>query len=52
MISSSAYESNTWALLVTVDHQYEKEQKEFTLRVTGDLHIGGVMLKLVEQIGE
>uniref|UniRef100_A0A8C9F9A4 Fermitin family member 1 n=1 Tax=Pavo cristatus TaxID=9049 RepID=A0A8C9F9A4_PAVCR len=50
MISSSAYGSNTWELLVTVDHQCEEEQKEFTLRVTGDLHVGGVMLKLVEQI--
>lgn len=52
MISSSAYGSNTWELLVIVDHQCEEEQKEFTLRVTGDLHIGGVMLKLVEQISE
>lgn len=52
MISSSAYGSNTWELLVTVDHQCEGEQNEFTLRVTGDLHIGGVMLKLVEQISE
>uniref|UniRef100_A0A674IQA5 Kindlin-2 N-terminal domain-containing protein n=1 Tax=Terrapene triunguis TaxID=2587831 RepID=A0A674IQA5_9SAUR len=29
-----------------------QKQKEFTLRVSGDLHIGGVMLKLVEQISE
>ncbi|XP_062429483.1 fermitin family homolog 1 isoform X2 [Rhea pennata] len=50
MISSNEYGSNSWELLVTVDHQYEEEQKEFILRVSGDLHIGGVMLKLVEQI--
>ncbi|NXX04581.1 FERM1 protein, partial [Larus smithsonianus] len=50
MISSTEYGSHTWELLVTVDHQHEEVQKEFVLRVTGDLHIGGVMLKLVEQI--
>ncbi|NXG30108.1 FERM1 protein, partial [Dromaius novaehollandiae] len=50
MTSSSEYGSNSWELLVVVDHQYEEEQKEFILRVSGDLHIGGVMLKLVEQI--
>uniref|UniRef100_A0A8C0AQF8 Fermitin family member 1 n=1 Tax=Buteo japonicus TaxID=224669 RepID=A0A8C0AQF8_9AVES len=50
MISSSEYGSHSWELLVTVDHQHEEVQKEFLLRVTGDLHIGGVMLKLVEQI--
>lgn len=52
MISSSEYGSHSWELLVTVDHQHEEVQKEFLLRVTGDLHIGGVMLKLVEQISE
>ncbi|EMP27352.1 Fermitin family like protein 1 [Chelonia mydas] len=50
MTSSNEYGYNSWELIVTVDHQYEEEQKEFTLRVSGDLHIGGVMLKLVEQI--
>ncbi|XP_010190487.1 PREDICTED: fermitin family homolog 1 isoform X1 [Mesitornis unicolor] len=50
MISSGEYGSHSWELLVTVDHQHEEVQKEFLLRVTGDLHIGGVMLKLVEQI--
>lgn len=52
MTSLGAYGSNSWELLVSVDHQNEEEQKEFTLQVTGDLHIGGVMLKLVEQISE
>ncbi|XP_027696227.1 fermitin family homolog 1 [Vombatus ursinus] len=50
MFSSSDYGTTSWELIVRVDHQYEEEQKEFTLRVSGDLHIGGVMLKLVEQI--
>lgn len=52
MISSNEYGSHSWELLVTVDHQHEEVQKEFLLRVTGDLHIGGLMLKLVEQISE
>ncbi|KAL8173029.1 UNVERIFIED_CONTAM: Fermitin 1 [Gekko kuhli] len=50
MTSSNEYGPNSWELLVTVDHQYEGEQKEYLLRVSGDLHVGGVMLRLVEQI--
>ncbi|KAM9067805.1 fermitin family homolog 1 [Sarcophilus harrisii] len=50
MFSSSDYGTASWELIIRVDHHYEEEQKEFTLRVSGDLHIGGVMLKLVEQI--
>ncbi|XP_072490519.1 fermitin family homolog 1 [Notamacropus eugenii] len=50
MFSSSDYGTTSWELIIRVDHQYEEEQKEFTLRVSGDLHVGGVMLKLVEQI--
>ncbi|NXA49988.1 FERM1 protein, partial [Nothocercus julius] len=50
MISSSEYGSISWDLVVIVDHQYEAVPTEFTLQVSGDLHIGGVMLKLVEQI--
>lgn len=38
----------SWELTITVtDLAVEK-----TLRVKGDLHIGGVMLKLVEALGE
>ena len=38
----------SWELTVEVtDLQVEK-----TMRVTGDLHIGGVMLKLVEALGK
>uniref|UniRef100_F1MQH3 FERM domain containing kindlin 1 n=1 Tax=Bos taurus TaxID=9913 RepID=F1MQH3_BOVIN len=50
MLSSSDFASASWELVVRVDHPNEEEQKDITLRVSGDLHIGGVMLKLVEQI--
>ncbi|NXI90318.1 FERM1 protein, partial [Psophia crepitans] len=50
MVSSSEREAVSWELLVKVDHQHEKVEKEVLLQVTGDLHIGGLMLKLVEQI--
>ncbi|XP_062981930.1 fermitin family homolog 1 isoform X1 [Elgaria multicarinata webbii] len=51
MMSSNEYGSSSWELIITIDHQYGGEQKESKLQVSGDLHIGGVMLKLVEQIG-
>ncbi|XP_017677278.1 PREDICTED: fermitin family homolog 1 [Lepidothrix coronata] len=50
MSSSTDYGSHTWELLLTVDHQHEGVEKEFLLQVTGDLHIGGLMLKLVEKM--
>nr|XP_028578036.1 fermitin family homolog 1-like isoform X1 [Podarcis muralis] len=50
MTSSNEYGSSSWELIVAIDHQCGGEQKESTLQVSGDLHIGGVMLKLVEQI--
>ncbi|NWU74304.1 FERM1 protein, partial [Onychorhynchus coronatus] len=50
MSSSSDYGSHTWGLLLTVDHQHENVEKEFLLQVTGDLHVGGLMLKLVEKM--
>uniref|UniRef100_A0A8D2P671 Fermitin family member 1 n=1 Tax=Zosterops lateralis melanops TaxID=1220523 RepID=A0A8D2P671_ZOSLA len=50
MVSSTEYGSHTWDLLLTVDHQYEDVDKEFEVTVTGDLHVGGLMLKLVEEI--
>ncbi|NXM04141.1 FERM1 protein, partial [Tyrannus savana] len=50
MSSSSDFGSHTWGLLLTVDHQRENVEKEFLLQVTGDLHIGGLMLKLVEKM--
>ncbi|KAF3824683.1 hypothetical protein GH733_010017 [Mirounga leonina] len=50
MLSSSDFASASWELVVRVDHPNEEEQKDVTLRVSGDLHVGGLMLKLVEQI--
>lgn len=52
MISSNEFGSNSWELIVHIDCPYEGEEKESTLQVSGDLHIGGVMLKLVEQISK
>lgn len=52
MLSSSDFASASWELVVRVDNPNEEEQKDITLRVSGDLHIGGVMLKLVEQISK
>lgn len=52
MVSSTEYGSHTWDLLLTVDHQYEDVDKEFEVTVTGDLHVGGLMLKLVEEISK
>ncbi|XP_040837138.1 fermitin family homolog 1 [Ochotona curzoniae] len=50
MLSSSDFASASWELVVRVDHPDKEEQEEVRLRVSGDLHVGGVMLKLVEQI--
>lgn len=52
MLSSSDFVSASWELIVRVDDPNEEEQKDVTLRVSGDLHVGGVMLKLVEQISK
>ena len=42
------YADGSWELnLYVTDLQVEK-----TLSVTGDIHIGGIMLKLVEELGE
>ncbi|PNJ24300.1 FERMT1 isoform 3, partial [Pongo abelii] len=50
MLSSTDFTSASWELVVRVDHPNEEQQKDVTLRVSGDLHVGGVMLQLVEQI--
>ena len=52
MVSSTEYGSHTWELSLTVDHQLEDEQKEQKLQVTGDLHVGGLMLKKKKKISE
>ncbi|XP_067097487.1 fermitin family homolog 1 isoform X1 [Osmerus mordax] len=40
----------TWELTVQVDQRAGDESMKFKLRVKGNLHIGGLMLKLVEKI--
>ncbi|GCB60613.1 hypothetical protein scyTo_0012773 [Scyliorhinus torazame] len=50
MTSSNDYGASSWELNVQVDQPNEDSPLEFKLRVTGDFHVGGVMLKLVEQI--
>ena len=48
MYSDEGMVDGSWELTITVtDLQVER-----TLRVKGDLHIGGVMLKLVEALGK
>lgn len=42
------YADGTWELSVHVTDL----SRDVTLRVTGEVHIGGVMLKLVEKLGE
>ncbi|KAM4693553.1 fermitin family homolog 1 [Discoglossus pictus] len=41
----------SWELCVTVDNQNGSENEGVKIRVSGDLHIGGVILRLVEKIG-
>lgn len=43
---------HSWELSVQVDQPEGDETQEFKIRVKGDLHIGGLMLKLVEAISE
>lgn len=50
MLSSGDFTSASWELVVRVDRADEEQQTDVTLRVSGDLHIGGVMLRLVEQM--
>uniref|UniRef100_A0A8C5I668 PH domain-containing protein n=1 Tax=Gouania willdenowi TaxID=441366 RepID=A0A8C5I668_GOUWI len=40
----------SWELSVQIDQKDGDESMKFKLRVKGDLHIGGLMLKLVEKI--
>lgn len=52
-MSSSDFASASWELVVLVDRATEEQQQtEIKLRVSGDLHIGGVMLKLVEEMSK
>ncbi|XP_010776811.1 fermitin family homolog 1 [Notothenia coriiceps] len=50
MIKDAEYGETSWELSVQVDQKAGDESMKFKLRVKGDLHIGGLMLKLVEKI--
>lgn len=52
MLSSNDFASGSWELVVQVDHPSKEKDKDIPLRVSGDLHIGGVMLKLVEKMSK
>uniref|UniRef100_A0A8C1TZY0 Fermitin family member 1 n=1 Tax=Cyprinus carpio TaxID=7962 RepID=A0A8C1TZY0_CYPCA len=52
MATAAEYGHNSWELSVQVDQREGDEGMKFKLRVKGDLHVGGLMLKLVEKISE
>lgn len=49
--ASGDYIDSSWELRVFVGEE-DPEAESVTLRVTGESHIGGVLLKIVEQISE
>lgn len=52
MVTAPDYEEMSWELSVQIDQKSGDEFMKFKLRVKGDLHIGGLMLKLVEKISK
>lgn len=52
MITPAEYGETSWELSVQIDQKDGDETMKFKLRVKGDLHIGGLMLKLVEKISK
>lgn len=52
MVTTPDYEEMSWELSVQIDQKSGDEAMKFKLRVKGDLHIGGLMLKLVEKISK
>lgn len=52
MVTAAEYGHNSWELSIQVDQREGDEGMKFKLRVKGDLHVGGLMLKLVEKISE
>lgn len=52
MLKAAAIGETSWQLSVQVDQKEGDESMKFKLRVKGDLHIGGLMLKLVEKISK
>lgn len=49
--ASGDYIDSSWELRVFVGEE-DPEDQSVTLRVTGESHIGGVLLKIVEEISE
>lgn len=49
--ASGDYIDSSWELRVFVGEE-DPEAQSVTLRVTGESHIGGVLLKIVEEISE
>lgn len=52
MIKAADVGETAWELSVQVDQKQGAESMKFKLLVKGDLHIGGLMLKLVEKISK
>lgn len=52
MVTAPENLKNTWELTIQVDQLEGDETMRFKIRVSGDLHIGGLMLKLVEKISK
>lgn len=52
MVTAPDYEEMSWELSVQIDQKSGDESMKSKLRVKGDLHIGGLMLKLVEKISK
>lgn len=52
MITAAEYGETSWELSVQVDQKHLDDSMKFKMRVKGDLHIGGLMLKLVEKISK
>ncbi|RXN23284.1 fermitin family -like protein [Labeo rohita] len=50
MATATELAHNSWELSIQVDQREGDEGMKFKLRVKGDLHVGGLMLKLVEKI--
>ncbi|KAG8443702.1 hypothetical protein GDO86_009031 [Hymenochirus boettgeri] len=50
MIHTAKLGHVSWELCIKVDEQMEVGLQDVKIRVSGDLHVGGVMLQLVEQI--
>lgn len=52
MVTTPDKEEMSWELSVQIDQKSGDESMKFKLRVKGDLHVGGLMLKLVEKISK